>query len=292
MLLRDKVAIVTGGGQGIGEGIARCLSAEGATVMVVDINKTNARQVAADINTAGGKGYGIEADLSDTAQVVEMVRTTLEYAGKIDILVNNAGGHSAAPPRQQPALFTDRGDIEWQGYYEQNLKSTVAVTREIVPYFKAQQHGKIVNISSDAARRGDPMLTPYSVFKAGVISLTFCLAKELAADNINVNCICPGWIYSPLVEQPAIRTFNSIKELLARGEPVPPRYKDRLPEGFNIDAYTPHSLWQKLVIEPVVPLKREQTAEDIGNTVVFFVSEKARNITGQCISVDGGMIIQ
>jgi len=292
MKLEGKIAIVTGGGQGIGRGIVNCLAEEGAAVVVVDINGDNAHQVADGVKARGGRALAVTANLADSVQVVKTVRDSLHFGGKIDILVNNVGGHSAAPPRTQPPAFTDRGDIEWQGYYEQNLKATVSITREIIPGFQKQHSGKILNIASDAARSADPSLVPYSVFKAGVVTLTFCLAKELAPDNVNVNCICPGWVYSPLVERPAINTYNVIKETLARGQELPARLKSLLPENFDINQYTPHSLWQKMVVEPGIPLQREQTEEDIGRAAVFFVSEDARNITGQMISVDGGMIMR
>jgi len=292
MKLTGKTAIVTGGGQGIGRGIVNCLAEEGAAVVVVDINGINARQVADGVKARGGKALAVEANLVDSSQVMKTVQDSLHFGGKIDILVNNVGGHSAAPPRTQPPTFTDRGDTEWQGYYEQNLKATVSITREVIPYFKKQHSGKILNIASDAARTADPSLTPYSVFKAGVVTLTFCLAKELAPDNINVNCVCPGWVYSPLVERPAIATYNAIKEIMAKGQEMPARLKSRIPENFDINQYTPHSLWQKMVAEPGIPLQREQTEEDIGKAAVFFVSEDARNITGQVISVDGGMVMR
>jgi len=288
MKLSHRVAIVTGGGQGIGEGIVKCLAQEGTDVIVVDMNGVNAQKVADGVKALGRKSLAIEANLSDSNLVKKTIEQTLRFSGRIDILVNNVGGHSAAPPRSKPASFTDRGDAEWQGYYEQNLKAAVSMTREVIPYMKKQHSGKIVNISSDAARSADSVLVPYSVFKAGIITLTLCLARELAIDNINVNCICPGWVYSPLVERGAIAMYNAVKN----GMELPARYKDILPADFDIDKSTIHELWQKTVIALGVPLQREQTPEDIGLATVFLVSEDARNITGQTLAVDGGLVIR
>jgi NAD(P)-dependent dehydrogenase (short-subunit alcohol dehydrogenase family) len=291
--LEGKVAIVTGGGQGIGEGIVRCLAEEGADVAVVDYNGENARKVADEVKSLGRKALAIEADVTHSDEAAKAVRATLEFFGKIDILVNNVGGHSAAPPRTQPATFTDRGDEEWQGYYEQNLKSTVAMCRAVIPHFKKQHSGKIVNISSISGRLPDFGNMPYTVFKAGIISLTQALAAELGGDNVNVNCICPGHVYTPLWERGAVAMYNRIREALTKGEELPARFRRFKPEGIDIiEKLTPKEWWVKYYVQPQTPLGREQTPEDIGRAVVFFASEDAKNVTGQTLHVDGGTVMR
>jgi len=133
---------------------------------------------------------------------------------------------------------------------------------------------------------------PYTVFKAGIISLTMALAAELAGNNVNVNCICPGHVYTPLWERGAVGMYNRARELLAEGEEVPAGFRRYVPEGIDIEKYTPHELWQKVIIERSTPLMREQTAEDMGKAVVFFVSEDAKNVTGQTLHVDGGVVMR
>jgi meso-butanediol dehydrogenase/(S,S)-butanediol dehydrogenase/diacetyl reductase len=292
MKLKGKGAIVTGGGQGIGEGIVKCLAEEGADVAVVDLNGTNAKKVADEVKSLGRKALAIEADLTNSAKVAKAVQDTLNSLGKIDILVNNVGGHSAAPRRTKQAMFIDRSDAEWQGYYEQNLKAAVAMTREVIPHFKKQHSGKIVNISSISGRLPDWGNMPYTVFKAAIISLTQALAVELAADNVNVNCICPGFVYTPMWERGAIGMYDGVREAIAKGEELPARFRNLLPRDFDIEKYTPHEFWQKTVIERNVPLQREQTEEDMGRAAVFFVCEDARNITGQTLCVDGGVVMR
>lgn len=292
MKLEGKVAIVTGGGQGIGEGIVKCLAEEGADVTIADYNGDNARKVADEVKATGRKALAIKADMTETKNAVRTVKDTLDTFGKIDILVNNVGGHSAAPRRTERPTFTDRGDEEWQGYYEQNLKAGIAMCREVIPHYRKQKSGKIVNISSISGRLADFGNMPYTVFKAGIISLTMALAAELAGSNVNVNCICPGHVYTPMWERGAVGTYNRIREILAKGEELPAMLGRMGIDKLDIEKYTPHELWQKMVIERNTPLRREQTIEDMGRAVAFFVSEDAKNITGQTLHVDGGVVMR
>lgn len=292
MKLEGKAAIVSGGGQGIGEGIVKCLAEEGANVTIVDYNGENAKKVAGEVEALGRKALAIDADVTDSDKVAKAVRDTVDLFGKIDILVNNAGGHSAMPPRTERPTFTDRGDVEWQGYYEQNLKSGIAMCREVIPHYRKQRSGKIVNISSISGRLADFGNMPYTVFKAGIISLTMSLAAELAGINVNVNCVCPGHVYTPMWERGAVGTYNRIREILDKGEELPEMLGRMGIDKLTIEKSTPHELWQKMVIERSTPLRREQTIEDMGRAVVFFVSEDAKNITGQTLHVDGGVVMR
>jgi len=287
MKLEGKVAIVAGGGQGIGEGIVRCLAEDGADVAVVDYDGANARQVAETVKSIGRKGLGVYADCADGDLVTKAVQEVMGNFGKIDILVNNVGGHSAAPARTEPPAFVDRTEKEWQGFYEQNLKSHILMSRAVIPYFKEQKSGKIVNISSVSGRFPDYDKPPYTVFKTAVISLTWVLARELAEFNINVNCVCPGVVFTPLWRRGVVAILGrlrQVKQAEIDGTEIPERYRKFL-ELENLDTITPEDFWQ--IMMPV-----HQTPEDMGKAVAFFVSENAKNITGQTICVDNGMIIR
>jgi len=285
--LEGKVALVSGGGQGIGEGIVRCLAEEGADVAVVDIEGVHARRVAGDVAAMGRQALPVVADCTVTEQVEAAVATVAGHFGRIDILVNNVGGQKGAPARTEPGRITNRSDEEWFGSYEINLKATIAMCRSVVPHMVAQRSGKIVNISSISGRLADFGNMPYSVFKAGVISLTWSLSRELAPSNINVNCVCPGWVYTPLWERGATAMLNHIREVRQSGEELPERFA-----GIEVEGLSPREFWLRYIVLPNAPLGREQTAEDMGRAVVFLASEDARNITGQVLHVDGGFVIR
>jgi len=209
MKLEGKVAIVTGGGQGIGEGIVRCLAEEGADVAVVDINSETARKMADEVKSMGGKALPVVADLTDDNQLTKAVQDTVDFFGKIDILVNNVGGGSREIDRLMQEYRASLGDESlppymyyssevWDRLYGLNLKTGVMMSHAVTPHFIKQRSGKIVNISSIAGRHPDPGLMPYATAKAGDISITWSLAKALAPYNVTVNCVCPGFVYTPL----------------------------------------------------------------------------------------------
>lgn len=267
MKLEGNVAIVTGGGQGIGEGIVRCLAEEGADIAIIDINGDNARKVADRVKSSGRKALAIEADITDNDRVVKAVQDILDFFGRIDILVNNVGGYPMGGLETATGMrIIDRTEAEWDGCYELNLKTQVLMCRAVVPHLVEQKSGKIVNISSIGGRQPSGQLICYATAKAGVIYYTKTLARELARDNINVNCICPGVLYTPLWEKGAT-AFAQLR-----------------PETQGM---SPREFFDKFIAAPV-PLGRAQTPEDIGRAVVFFASDDAKNITGQTLNVDGG----
>ena len=283
MRLEGKLSIVAGGGQGIGEGIVKCLAEEGADVAIVDYDGEVAKKAAGEVESMGRKGLGIYADCSDGDLVAKAVQEIMDTFGKIDILVNNVGGHSAQPPRTKPPTFADRTEKEWQGYYEQNLKSHIMMSRAVIPHFKKQRSGKIVNISSVSGRFPDYQRAPYTVFKTGVISLTWVLARELAEFNINVNCVCPGAVFTPMWRRGVVGILKRLRQAKAEGTELPGRY-GRFIDMDNLDTITPEEFWPIMV-------PKHQTPEDMGKAVAFFVSEDAKNITGQTICVDNGSIM-
>ena len=298
MKLKDKVALIAGGGQGIGEGISLCLAEEGANVAIADINAENAKKVAEEAKSLGRKALAISTDLTEEGEAKKTVQKTVDFFGRIDILVNNIGGVSRETLMQiieNRASFGDDTLPEfmyfnskvWEQYYRLNLKTHVLLSQAVTPYFIKQRNGKIVNISSVSGRLPEPDHMPYGSMKAGDISLTWSLARALAPYNVTVNCICPGFVYTPLWDMGATIRREMICEAKAKGQKLPPGV-----DPDDIEKLTLRELWLKYIVLPATPLGREQTAEDMGRAAVFLVSEDAKNITGQVLHVDGGLAMR
>ena len=262
MDVTDKTAIVTGGGRGIGRAISLILAQNGATVYVADIVAENANSVAIEIESNDSHAHSGSLDVTDQQSVDRMVQDAIGRLGRIDILVNNAGiiGAPGWEDRERSS------EEDWDMIYAVNVKGIMRVTGAVAPHMIARRYGKIINIASVAGRQGNPSNPPYGVSKAGVISLTQAQALELAAHNINVNAICPGLLWTPMWERIAYR--RSISD-------------------DNPDGLTPRELFEEGVAERI-PLKREQTPDDIGHLAAFLASDYAINITGQAINVSGG----
>ncbi|MCC6194700.1 MAG: SDR family oxidoreductase [Burkholderiales bacterium] len=250
MELEGKVAIVTGAGRGIGEGIARVLAREGARVVVNnDRNGDDANRVVAAIGAAGGKAIAIRADISSRSEVEALVAQALAAFGAIDILVNNAG------IEVPPSLVKDLPEAQWDRVLGVNLKGTFLCCQAVLPAMMAKRRGKIVNIASTAAKRMSFFgSADYTASKHGVIGLTQHLAWEVADHRINVNAVCPGGVLTPLLEQHTT-----------------PEFRDALTRR-------------------LVPLGRFCTIEEIGEVVSFLASSRADMITGQALAVDGGLL--
>lgn len=187
-MLKGKSAIVTGAGQGIGEGIALVLAKEGAEVIVADLNLENANKVAAEINADGGKAIAIECDVSQKTAVDAMIEKTISEFGKLDILVNNAGIYPYK-------AFLEMTEEDWDKVITINLKSNFLCTQAAA--LKMQEGSKIVSISSIAAFVGFENLAHYCATKGGIVSSIRAIALELAKKKINVNAVAPGAIETP-----------------------------------------------------------------------------------------------
>ena len=272
MRLEGSVAIVTGAGKGIGQAIAHCLAKEGADVVINTLHEETAAKVADEVKALGRKSLSVAADVTKKEGAATVVQETLDAFGKLDILVNNFGAHTEAFYNRANPQFTDQAISEWDDDYEFNLRSQVLLSLEAVPHFIKQEGGKIINISSVAGRVTVPSQMPYGAFKAGSIYFTRTLAVELGKHNINVNCVCPGGIYSGMAERGLQRAIDKNPE--AKGMTPRQYYEKYVQPNIAKNAYT--------------PLKRELLAEDIGYAVVFFASEEAKNITGQSLTVDCG----
>jgi 2-dehydro-3-deoxy-L-rhamnonate dehydrogenase (NAD+) len=190
--LNGQTAIVTGAAQGIGEAIARRLSAAGATVAVADVNREQAEQVAASL---GNQSFAIRLDVSSSHSVSHAVEEVLRRTGQIDILVNNAGIAGRAAP------LWEQTDEDWQRAIAVNLTGVFQCCRAVVPHMRSRNYGRIVNIASIAGKEGNPRMVPYSATKAGVIALTKSLGKELATEGICVNAVTPAVVHTPILDQ-------------------------------------------------------------------------------------------
>lgn len=188
MNLSGKVAIVTGGGLGIGQAYCQGLARAGAAVVVADVDREAASQVAADIAAQGGRAQAVWVDVTDPEATREMAQAAARAFGRIDILVNNAALYSTLRRRPFFAIDVD----EWDRVMAVNLKGLFLCARAVHPYMKAQGGGRIINIASTTALKGTAQLLHYVTSKAGVIGFTRALARELGADNITVNAIAPG----------------------------------------------------------------------------------------------------
>ena len=249
MDLKDKVAIVTGAGGGIGRGIALKFGSLGARVVAADIKLAGAKETVSLLEKSGGKGLALGTDITDRVKVQEMVKAALDTFGKLDILVNNAGWDIIEP-------FTKNTPELWEKVIAINLKGPIFCIRAVLDHMIERKYGKIVNISSDAGRVGSSGEAVYSACKGGIIAFTKTIAREMARYQINVNCVCPGPTDTPLLAE------------LTRGE-----------TGAKIiEAMT-----------KAVPFLRLAKPEDISGAVAFLASDEAGFITGQTLSVSGGL---
>ena len=261
MNVTDQIAIVTGGGRGIGRAISHVLAENGADVVVADINEGDAQTVSGEINEHGGRSLAVSVDVTDNESVEGLASQTLDSFGRIDIVVNNAGiiGAPGWETRDRP------NDDDWNHIHNVNVKGIARVTDAVVEHMKARRYGKIVNIASVAGRTGTRTNFAYGASKAAAINLTRCYAADLAPFSVNVNCVCPGLVWTKMWERIASRRI-----------------------GLSIDEeMTTRESFDKFV-EMNTPLGREQTPEEIANAVVFLASDAASGITGQALNVDGG----
>jgi NAD(P)-dependent dehydrogenase (short-subunit alcohol dehydrogenase family) len=272
MRLKDNVAIVTGGGGGLGEGIALCLAGEGADVVVSDIKLDLAEKAAAKVKDLGRESLALESDVSKEDQVQSLVDMTIDNMGRIDILVCCAGVFGAThskPDSDEPFLVENILVGDWDFIFDTNVKGVFLCNRAVAPVFRKQNSGRIVNISSVAGRKGNPILLAYSTSKAAVIAFSQGMALQMAPYHVNVNTVCPGIIYTPMWQEGS--------KLLAEYHPL-----------FKGTGIKPKDALDA-VVETQIPFKTYQTPEDIGKAVVFLVSDDAKEITGQALNVCGGM---
>ena len=205
--LSDKVAIVSGGGSGIGAATCKLFAHEGAKVAVADINEANAKKVATEIENAGGHAIAAKVDVVNKNDIADLVKNVIKKWGQIDVLVNCAGGGEIA-------FFANTNEDMWDSIISVNLKGTMLLTHAVLPHMMERKYGRIVCTASVAGKVGAGMQVPYSAAKAGVCGFTKALAREVARYNINVNDICPGSIDTPMFGMIASRDENLQKKYL------------------------------------------------------------------------------
>ena len=246
----DKTVVVTGGGGGIGGATCRRFAAEGAKVAVFDMNLEAAEKVAAAIRANGGRAQAVRCDITDRANVDAAVAETVAALGPIDVLVNNAGWDIFKP-------FTKTEPAQWDKLIAINLTGALHMHHAVLPGMAARKAGRIVNIASDAARVGSSGEAVYAACKGGLVAFSKTIAREHARHGITVNVVCPGPTDTAL--------FEDYKQ--GAGNP------EKLVEAFTRS----------------IPLGRIGQPDDLPGAILFFASDDAGYVTGQVLSVSGGL---
>jgi NAD(P)-dependent dehydrogenase (short-subunit alcohol dehydrogenase family) len=256
--LADKVAIITGGGYGIGKLIALAYARAGAKLALAARTVLPLEEACAELARDGGRAIAIQTDVAKEADCAKMVKQTLATYGRVDVLVNNAG--IAGPTKK----LTEMSLAEWQEVLDINITGAWLASRAVLPLMEKQHSGNILMISSGAGRRGYPLRSPYATSKWAMIGLTQTLAGEWGMAGVRVNCICPGAVEGPRIE----------RVIRARAEAMGAPY-EQVKRGF-----TSQSALQRMVTE-----------DEVARVAVFLVTEASAGVTGQTINVDAGNIM-
>jgi NAD(P)-dependent dehydrogenase (short-subunit alcohol dehydrogenase family) len=257
ILLTDQVAVVTGGGAGIGRAIALALASVGANVVIGDINPERCEEVVARAREMGRKAIAVPTDVMNTDQVRALIARASSEFGRLDILINNAGGVSPRP-------FAQQSERSWRKHIDLNLVSVLTATSAAIPIMiEGGRGGSIINVTSIEGSRAAPSYSVYAACKAGVNNFTRTLALELADHNIRVNVIAPD-----LTETPGIRGNHT--------GPVDPT------------KWIPVSEEQKEVMARRIPLRRPGIDSECGSAAVYLASKMSSYVTGIILPVDGG----
>ncbi|MCL4459425.1 MAG: SDR family oxidoreductase [Chloroflexi bacterium] len=246
MRLRDRVAIVTGAASGNGRGIALRFAEEGAKIVVADLNLSGAEETVQMIKSRGSEAIAVQTDVTSAADIQRMVQAACDHFGHIDILVNNAGISPVGS-------VTEISEEEWDLVISVDLKSVFLGCKYTIPVMIERGGGSIINIAGTLGLQAAARKAAYCAAKAGVVNLTRQMAIDYGRDNIRINCICPGFVDTPLT---ASFSDEARRRLLAR-----------------------------------LPIPRVGQVEDIGNAAVYLASDEASYVTGLCLVVDGGQTL-
>lgn len=258
LALQDRVAIVTGGSQGIGRAIALTLAAEGADVVLAARRRPGLEAVAAEVVALGRRAQVVQADVSGPDGAAAIVDDAMRSFGRVDILVNNAGkGH--------PKPMLELTDDDWHASFELNLMSAVRLSMACVPIMKDQGWGRIINISSRVGREPDPYFGPYSASKAALINFSKNLANAFSKHGVLTNCVVPGLIRSEAIDDAARASAE------ATGQTV-------------------EEVFAATLRKRPIPAGRLGEPDDVAGLVALLVSERGSWITGSCFTIDGGIV--
>jgi len=257
MELQGQVAIVTGAGRGIGRATALELARMGAEIVVAELDQAGAKRTAGEVGALGRRALVVPTDVASRADLQAMVDRTRAELGRIDILVNNAGIYRAA-------ASLDVTEAHWDAVMNINAKAVFFASQAVLPTMIAQRSGSIVSLASMAGKIGSKTNLPYNASKAAVISMTKSLALAHAADGIRVNCVCPGFVETDMWT------------LVAR-------------EQSTLLGLTPEEFTRQRASQ--VPLGRMERPEDVANVIAFLASPRAAYMTGQALSIDGGLVM-
>lgn len=256
--LKDKVAIVTGAGWGIGKAAAMGFADEGAKVVIVDLDETRGNSTVLELKNKGSKALFTKVDVSSWTDVEQAVASTLSEFGQIDILVNNAGAWRIE-------FFTKQSREDWAVQVDVCYYGTLNFTKAVIDHMISRKTGSIINVASDAARIGEPNQPVYSGAKAAVVAFSKALAKEVGRNGIRVNVVCPSLT--------TVERRVEMEEKMKQEEP---------------EKYATYEEQMKKAVR-LYPLRKFGRPEDLANMIVFLASDlRAGHITGQTISINGG----
>ena len=245
-----RTALVTGGGRGIGRAVAEGLASDGLSVVIVDLRRAEAQDTATAIAEAGGRALALEADVADSDSVAAAVRAAEERFGQVDVLVNNAGWDDLK-------LFLDTDEAFWDRIIDINFKGPLRFTRLLLPGMVERGWGRIINIGSDAGRVGSSLESVYSGAKGGIIAFTKTIAREVARSGVTANVVCPGPTDTPFMRETMDAQENADAVLTAMVKSV--------------------------------PMRRLGSPEEVAAAVRYFAADQAGYVTGQTLSVSGGL---
>ena len=257
MELQGQVAIVTGAGRGIGRAIGLELARMGADIVVAELDEANAERTASEVRGLGRRALVVRTDVTSRKDLGAMVEQTRAELGRIDILVNNAGIYRAA-------ATLDVTEEHWDAIMNINAKAVFFASQAVLPTMIAQKGGSIVSLASMAGKIGSKTNLPYNASKAAVVSMTKSLALAHAADGIRVNCVCPGFVETDMWTM----VSRDQGKLL----------------GMTAEEFTRQRASQ-------VPLGRMEKPEDVAHVVAFLAGPRSGYMTGQALSVDGGLVM-
>jgi meso-butanediol dehydrogenase/(S,S)-butanediol dehydrogenase/diacetyl reductase len=257
MELQGQVAIVTGAGRGIGRAIALELGRQGANIVIAEMDQAGAKRTAEEVGALGRRSLATTTDVTSRADLRAMVDRTKAEFGRIDILVNNAGIYRAAST-------LDVTEDHWDAIMNINAKAVFFATQAVLPTMIAQKAGAIVSLASMAGKIGSKTNLPYNASKAAVVSMTKSLALAHAAQGIRVNCVCPGFVETDMWTM----VSRDQGKLL----------------GMTAEEFTRQRAAS-------VPLGRMEKPEDVAHVVAFLAGPRSGYMTGQALSVDGGLVM-